>query len=108
MKGGFLLNVVVAKGTAVLELLAGKDQALLIGRDPLFICMVYVQSALTVRALAITGDDYDCHTLDFGLDIINGIGRLYLEGDSLARQGLHEDLHDGLWIQKSVADAREQ
>ena len=29
----------------------------------------------------------DCgrHTLDLGFDIINGVGRLYLEGDSLAR-----------------------
>ena len=34
MECGFLLNVVVAKSTAVLELLAGEDQALLVGRDP--------------------------------------------------------------------------
>ena len=55
MKGGFLLDVVVAKGTAVLELLAGKDQALLIGRDTLFICMIYLRSAFPVRALTGTG-----------------------------------------------------
>ena len=34
-------------------------------------------------------------TLDLGLDIVNGVGRLHLEGDSLARKGLHENLHDG-------------
>ena len=32
-------------------------------------------------------------TLDFGLDIINGIGRLHLEGDSPTREGFDEDLH---------------
>jgi len=31
--------------------------------------------------------------LDFGLDVVNGVGRLHLEGDRLARQGLDEDLH---------------
>lgn len=30
MKGGFLLNVVIRKGAAILELLAGEDQSLLI------------------------------------------------------------------------------
>lgn len=31
--------------------------------------------------------------LDLGLDILNGVRRLHLKGDSLARQGLHENLH---------------
>jgi hypothetical protein len=53
-------------------------------------------------------------TLDLGLYIVDGVGRLHLKGDSLARtasvlvlnelllcargilQGLHEDLHGGL------------
>lgn len=33
VKGGLLLNVVVAEGATILELLAGKDQALLVRRD---------------------------------------------------------------------------
>lgn len=33
VESGLLLNVVVAEGTAVLELLAGKDQALLVRGD---------------------------------------------------------------------------
>ena len=37
MEGGLLLDVVVRKSAAVLELLAGEDQALLIGRDALLI-----------------------------------------------------------------------
>lgn len=32
-------------------------------------------------------------TLDLGLDIVDGVGRLHLEGDSLTRKGLDEDLH---------------
>ena len=31
--------------------------------------------------------------LDLLLDILDGVGRLDLEGDGLARQGLNEDLH---------------
>ena len=33
VEGGLLLDVVVAEGTAVLELLAREDQALLVGGD---------------------------------------------------------------------------
>ena len=34
VEGGLLLDVVVAEGAAILKLLASKDQALLVGRDP--------------------------------------------------------------------------
>ena len=38
-----------------------------------------------------------CHptflVLDLGLDIVDGVATLDLEGDGLPRQGLHEDLH---------------
>ena len=37
MEGGLLLDVVVGQGATILELLAGKDQSLLIGRDALLI-----------------------------------------------------------------------
>ena len=37
MKGGFLLDVVVRKGSAVLELLSSEDESLLIGRDSLLV-----------------------------------------------------------------------
>ena len=33
VEGGLLLNVVVRKGAAILELLSGEDQTLLVGRD---------------------------------------------------------------------------
>jgi hypothetical protein len=91
MKGGFLLDVVVREGPAILELLAGEDEALLVGRDALLV-------------------------LNLGLDVVDGIARLDLEGDGLAgesplfsslsatstgdtergrRDSLDKDLHDG-------------
>jgi hypothetical protein len=33
------------------------------------------------------------HTLNFALDIVDGVGRLDLKGDGLTREGLDEDLH---------------
>ena len=68
MESRLLLDVVVAEGSAVLELLAGEDEALLIGGDSLLI-------------------------LDLGLDVVDSVGRLDVESDRLAGQGLHEDLH---------------
>jgi hypothetical protein len=63
-----LLDVVVTKGAAILQLLSSEDQTLLVGRDALLI-------------------------LDLGLNIVDGIARLDLEGDGLAGEGLDEDLH---------------
>ena len=68
MKGGLLLDVVVTQRPAILELLARKDESLLIGRDALLV-------------------------LDLLLDIVNGVGGLNVESDGLSREGLNEDLH---------------
>jgi hypothetical protein len=54
---------VVREGSAILELLTSEDQSLLVGGDTLLI-------------------------LDFGLDIVDGVGRLHLEGDSLTREAV--------------------
>ena len=56
----YLLDVVVAQGTAILELFASEDQALLVGWDAFLV-------------------------LDLGFDIVNCITGLDLEGDGLAR-----------------------
>jgi len=48
VKSRLLLNIVIAQGATILELLAGEDEALLVGRNALLV-------------------------LDFGLDIINGV-----------------------------------
>merc|ERR1712022_13141 len=70
---GLLLDVVVLECAAVLELLTRKDQALLVRRDALLV-------------------------LDLGLDSLDGVGALHLEGDGLAGQGLYENLH---WLRVS-------
>ena len=62
-----LLNVVIGKGAAVLELLASKDQALLIRRDALLV-------------------------LDLLLHIVNRIAGLDVQGNGLSGQSLHENL----------------
>src|SRR3989344_1136314 len=65
---GLLLDVVVGQGAAVLELLAGEDEALLIGRDALLV-------------------------LNLLLHVLDRVAGLDLEGDGLAGQRLDEDLH---------------
>ena len=68
VEGGLLLDVVVTKGAAILKLLSGEDETLLIWRDAFLV-------------------------LNFGLHVVNGVAWLNLKGDGLASQGLHEDLH---------------
>ena len=68
VKGGFLLDVVVAESPAVLELLSGEDEPLLIGRDALLV-------------------------LDLGLDILNGVAGLDVKSDGLSGECFHKDLH---------------
>ena len=69
MEGRPLLDIVAREdAAAVLELLAREDQALLVGRDALLV-------------------------LDLGLDVVDRVRRLDLEGDRLAGERLDEDLH---------------
>merc|ERR1712209_114776 len=68
MQGALLLDVVVREGSSVFQLLSSKDQSLLVWGDALLV-------------------------LDLGLDILNGVRRLHLQGDGLPGQCLNEDLH---------------
>merc|ERR1712156_845736 len=68
VKGGLLLDVVVRKSSSIFQLLSSKDQPLLVWGDALLV-------------------------LDLGLDILNGVRRLHLQGDSLPSQRLDKDLH---------------
>ena len=60
--------LVVTQSAAVLELLAGKDEALLVGGDALLV-------------------------LDLLFHVLDRVRRLDVERDSLAGQGFDEDLH---------------
>ena len=68
MEGRLLLDVVIAEGSAILELLTGKDESLLIRGNSLLI-------------------------LNLGLYVIDSIGGLDIKGDGLTSEGLNEDLH---------------
>jgi hypothetical protein len=68
VESGLLLNVVVGKGSAIFKLLTSEDQSLLVRRNALLV-------------------------LDLGLNVVDSIGRLNLEGDGLAGQSLDENLH---------------
>jgi len=68
VKSGFLLNVVITQSSSVFQLFSSENQSLLIWGDSFFV-------------------------LDLGLDILDGVRALDLEGDGLAREGLDEDLH---------------
>merc|ERR1712130_841435 len=68
MERRLLLDVVVRQSAAVLELLASEDKTLLVGRDAFLV-------------------------LNLSLDVVDGVRRLHVEGDGLASQSLHEDLH---------------
>ena len=59
MQSGLLLDVVVGQGSAILELLAGEDQALLVWRNALLV-------------------------LDLCLNVVDGVRGLHLQGDGLA------------------------
>ena len=58
MKSRLLLDVVVGKGAAILELLSGKDKTLLIRRDSFLV-------------------------LDLGLDVVNSVRWLDIKSDGL-------------------------
>ena len=68
VKRRLLLDVVVGERAAVLELLAREDEALLVGWDALLV-------------------------LDLALHHVDGVARIHLQENPLARQGLDKDLH---------------
>jgi hypothetical protein len=91
VKGGLLLDVVIRKSAAILELLASEDQTLLVRGDTLLVYTEEILVSLDIR-VSNTGKDFVL-TLDLGLDVVDGVRGLHLKGDSLTRKGLDEDLH---------------
>ena len=68
MESGLLLDVVIRESAAIFELLSSEDKSLLIGWDSFLV-------------------------LDLGLDVLNGVRWLDIEGDGLSSESLDEDLH---------------
>jgi hypothetical protein len=68
VKGGLFLDVVIAQGPSIFQLLASEDKSLLVGWNSLLV-------------------------LDLGLHVVDRVRRLHLQRDRLAGEGLDEDLH---------------
>lgn len=68
MESRLLLDVVVAESSIVFKLLASENESLLIWRNSFLV-------------------------LNLGLDVVNGVCWLHIEGDCLASEGFDEDLH---------------
>ncbi len=70
VEGALLLDVVVGQDAAVLELLARKDEPLLVRGDALLV-------------------------LDLGLDVVDRVAGLDLKRDGFADESAYKDLHRG-------------
>jgi hypothetical protein len=68
MQSGFLLDVVVGKSSSVFELLASKNESLLVGRNTFLV-------------------------LNLCFDIVYGIGRFHFECNRFTRECFDENLH---------------
>ena len=68
MECGLLLDVVVGEGSAILKLLSGEDQSLLIWRDAFFV-------------------------LNLGFHILDGVGWFDIQSDGFSSESLDKDLH---------------
>merc|ERR1712038_1440448 len=77
MQSRLLLDIVVGQGTSIFELLSSEDQTLLIWRNTLLV-------------------------LDLGLNIVDSVRWLDIEGDGLSSQGLDEDLHTSTKTENQV------
>ena len=77
MKSGFFLNVVITKGSSIFQLLASKDEALLVWRNAFLV-------------------------LDLRLHVFNGITCFNFQRNSLASQCLDKDLHSSPQTQNQM------
>jgi len=68
VESALFLNVVVGECSSILELLASKDESLLIGGNAFLV-------------------------LDLCFDVVNSVRWLDVKGDGLSSESLHEDLH---------------
>ena len=88
MQSALLLDVVVREGSTILQLLPGEDQPLLVWGDSLLVLQ---------RKLILLKDRLSFHYkhshLDLGLHVFDGVAGFDFQGDRLAGESLHENLH---------------
>jgi len=68
VKSGFFLDVVVSKGSSIIELFSSENKSLLIWRDTFFV-------------------------LDLLFDVFNGVRTFNFKSDGFSSKGLNENLH---------------
>ena len=93
MKRRLLLDIVVGQGAAILELLAGEDEALLVWWDSLLVLDFGFYVVDGVRGLDFKGDGLpgDCDKKLATVSMARWQGR---EAKAGQRTGLDENLHD--------------
>ena len=111
MKDATLLNFVVVVGqlSAVLQLLATKDQTLLVRGDALLVLAEGSERRRDasvarphISSLAQQRHSTPHHNAHLRLHVVNRVRRLHIKRDGLARQRLHKDLHATTQAQHQV------
>ena len=87
VEGRLLLDVVVREGAAVLELLAGKDEALLVGRDALLVLDLGLDLLRARASQRGSLCEERVRERARGTHVVDRVGRLDLERDRLAGEG---------------------
>ena len=83
MESRFLLDVVVAQGSAIFQLLSSEDESLLVGRNTFLILNFSPKEKLVKRTTWKSEL----------LDIVNGVALFDIQSNCLSCQSLNEDLH---------------
>ena len=91
MEGRLLLDVVVRESSSILQLLASKDQPLLVWGNPLLVLLIKKSIShcivLSFRKVSLF------HYLNLCLHILNGVRGLHLQGNCFPSEGLDKNLH---------------
>ena len=102
-------HVVVRKRAAVLQLLARKDQTLLVRGDALLVLAEGSERRRDasvarphISSLAQQRHSTPHHNAHLRLHVVNRVRRLHIKRDGLARQRLHKDLHATTQAQHQV------
>ena len=94
MKGWFLLDVVIGQGPSIFKLFSGENQTLLIRRNAWKIQTSDVLGYGKLKTRFVEWSlQFMCDTLlvlNLGLDIVDGVAALDLEGYGLPCQSFHE------------------
>ena len=82
MQSRLLLDIVITQSATIFELFARKNQALLIGGDS---AIKFSKKAIVKSHKGKLNDNLPFLVLNFGLDIVDGVRRLHLQGNSFTR-----------------------